>query len=61
MITRTSGGAIGWRREPAVIEDGAPGQVLIHVEVALLPGRPPEDESRLSRAVIELVKRHTGG
>ncbi|MGW0365066.1 5-carboxymethyl-2-hydroxymuconate Delta-isomerase [Streptomyces sp. NPDC002990] len=47
------------RIEEVVIADGAPGQALIHVEVALLPGRPAQDKTRLSRAVIELVLRHT--
>ena len=45
--------------EETVIADGEPGQALIHIEFAILPGRTTETKSALSRAVLDLVRRHT--
>ncbi|MGW1074993.1 5-carboxymethyl-2-hydroxymuconate Delta-isomerase [Streptomyces sp. NPDC002537] len=47
------------RMEGAVIADGSPGRALVHVELAILPGRSEEAKACLSRAVLELVTRHT--
>jgi 5-carboxymethyl-2-hydroxymuconate isomerase len=47
------------RVDEAVIADGSPGHALIHIELALLPGRTPETKSALTAAVLDLVRRHT--
>jgi 5-carboxymethyl-2-hydroxymuconate isomerase len=41
--------------DEVVIADGTPGHALIHVEIAILPGRAPETKAALSRAVLDLV------
>lgn len=45
--------------DEAVIADGAPGQALIHIDFAILPGRTTETKTALSRAVLDLVRAHT--
>lgn len=47
------------RVDEAVIAHGEPGQALIHVEFAILPGRTTDTKSALSRAVLDLVRSHT--
>lgn len=45
--------------DEVVIADGKPGQALIHIEFAILPGRTTETKTALSRAVLDLVRTHT--
>ncbi|MBC2902280.1 5-carboxymethyl-2-hydroxymuconate Delta-isomerase [Streptomyces cupreus] len=45
--------------EEAVISDGKPGQALIHIDFAILPGRSTQTKTELSRAVLDLVRAHT--
>ncbi|EMF02492.1 isomerase [Streptomyces mobaraensis NBRC 13819 = DSM 40847] len=49
------------RCEEVVVADGLPGQSLVHVEVAVLPGRTDEAKAALSEAVLALVREHTAG
>ncbi|UQX04408.1 isomerase [Streptomyces sp. RerS4] len=46
-------------REETYVADGAPEHAVVHVDVALLPGRTPEVKARLSEAVLELLRAHT--
>ncbi|MFI9720861.1 5-carboxymethyl-2-hydroxymuconate Delta-isomerase [Streptomyces sp. NPDC052396] len=46
------------RVEEAVIADGAPGNELIHVEVAILAGRSAELKAQVAAAVVELTHKH---
>ncbi|MCX4626098.1 isomerase [Streptomyces sp. NBC_01443] len=48
------------RAEETFVADGAPEHALVHVELALLPGRTDEVKAELSRAVLELVRTYTG-
>ncbi len=41
------------RLEHVVIADGAPDQAMAHCEIRLLPGRTPEQKSRLSDRTLE--------
>jgi 5-carboxymethyl-2-hydroxymuconate isomerase len=45
--------------EETVVADGATEHAVIHVEVAIMPGRTDEVKAELSRAVLELVLSHT--
>ncbi|MFH8681013.1 5-carboxymethyl-2-hydroxymuconate Delta-isomerase [Streptomyces lydicus] len=45
--------------EEVVIAHGDPQQALIHIELAILPGRTPQTRSALGAAVLQLVRRHT--
>lgn len=45
--------------EEVVIANGEPGQALIHIDFAILPGRTAEAKSALSSAVLGLVRLHT--
>ncbi|MFE1764006.1 5-carboxymethyl-2-hydroxymuconate Delta-isomerase [Streptomyces angustmyceticus] len=47
------------RVDEAVIAGGEPGQALIHVDFAILPGRTTETKAALSQAVLDLVRSHT--
>ncbi|MGW1373263.1 5-carboxymethyl-2-hydroxymuconate Delta-isomerase [Streptomyces sp. NPDC002446] len=47
------------RVDEAVIAHGEPGQALIHVEFAILPGRTAEAKVALGQAVLDLVRSHT--
>ncbi|MGG7569111.1 5-carboxymethyl-2-hydroxymuconate Delta-isomerase [Streptomyces sirii] len=47
------------RVDEAVIAHDEPGHALIHVEFAILPGRSTPTKSALSRAVLDLLRRHT--
>ncbi|WP_377271722.1 5-carboxymethyl-2-hydroxymuconate Delta-isomerase [Peterkaempfera sp. SMS 1(5)a] len=48
-----------FRRVETVVADGAPGHAVVHVEVAILAGRTAETVKELSRAVLELLDKHT--
>jgi 5-carboxymethyl-2-hydroxymuconate isomerase len=41
-----------------VIGDGRPGEAMIHVEVAILPGRASETKARLGELTLELLSEH---
>src|SRR5262245_30760002 len=41
--------------EELVVADGATDDVLVHVEIALLPGRPDELKAKLAEAVLDLL------
>lgn len=41
--------------EELVVGDGATDDVIVHVEIALLPGRTDEVKARLSDAVLDLL------
>ncbi|MFJ5830148.1 5-carboxymethyl-2-hydroxymuconate Delta-isomerase [Streptomyces sp. NPDC093089] len=41
--------------EELVVGDGATDDVVVHVEIALLPGRPEALKARLSEAVLALL------
>jgi 5-carboxymethyl-2-hydroxymuconate isomerase len=41
-----------------VIGDGNPGEAMIHLEVALLPGRDAETKARLGELVLALLADH---
>lgn len=47
------------RVEEAVLGDGSGGHALIHIELALLPGRSPQTRTELTAAVLDLARRHT--
>lgn len=47
------------RVDEVVIADGGPGQALMHVDLAILPGRTAETKRGLSEVVLDLVRRHT--
>ncbi|MFF3403151.1 5-carboxymethyl-2-hydroxymuconate Delta-isomerase [Streptomyces sp. NPDC002659] len=38
----------------------APGDALVHIGIAVLPGRSPELKAQLSEAVLELLAGHLG-
>lgn len=46
--------------EETFVADGAPEHAVVHVELALMPGRTDEVKAELSRAVLELVRAYTG-
>ncbi|GAA0932940.1 hypothetical protein GCM10009554_17740 [Kribbella koreensis] len=41
-----------------VIADGNPGEAMIHLEIALLPGRDTETKDRLAELVLALLTDH---
>ncbi|WP_017238920.1 5-carboxymethyl-2-hydroxymuconate Delta-isomerase [Streptomyces sp. SS] len=41
--------------EELVVADGATDDVLVHVEIALLPGRTDEVKAKLAEAVLDLL------
>jgi 5-carboxymethyl-2-hydroxymuconate isomerase len=41
-----------------VIGDGSPGQAMVHIELALLPGRAPETKARLGELTLALLSDH---
>ncbi|MFF4603121.1 5-carboxymethyl-2-hydroxymuconate Delta-isomerase [Streptomyces sp. NPDC001339] len=47
------------RIDESVIAYDEPGQALVHVELAILPGRTAETKSALSQAILDLVRSHT--
>ncbi|MFE1874413.1 5-carboxymethyl-2-hydroxymuconate Delta-isomerase [Streptomyces sp. NPDC059496] len=48
------------RLEESVVGEGTDGRaVVVHVEMAIAGGRTAQTKSRLTRAVLELVERHT--
>ncbi|WP_066934738.1 5-carboxymethyl-2-hydroxymuconate Delta-isomerase [Streptomyces sp. NBRC 110611] len=47
------------RVDETVIAHDEPGQALIHVELAILPGRTAETKSALSQSILDLVRSHT--
>ncbi|MFF0554932.1 5-carboxymethyl-2-hydroxymuconate Delta-isomerase [Streptomyces sp. NPDC004266] len=44
--------------EELVVGDGATDDVIVHVEIALLPGRTEEAKARLAEAVLDLLPAH---
>ncbi|MFB7866896.1 MULTISPECIES: 5-carboxymethyl-2-hydroxymuconate Delta-isomerase [unclassified Streptomyces] len=44
--------------EETVVGDGADGAALVHVDIALLPGRSAEAKARLSAAVLALLPEY---
>ncbi|AVZ72632.1 isomerase [Streptomyces lunaelactis] len=46
------------RVEETVVAAGAPDDAVIHIGIAVLPGRTPELKARLSEAVLDLVAGH---
>ncbi|MFI1660064.1 5-carboxymethyl-2-hydroxymuconate Delta-isomerase [Streptomyces sp. NPDC020472] len=44
--------------EELVVGDGATDDVIVHVEIALLPGRTEEARARLAEAVLDLLPAH---
>ncbi|MEV4949973.1 isomerase [Streptomyces sp. NPDC053755] len=44
--------------EETVVGDGSTDDVIVHVEIALLPGRSDELKARLSEAVLGLLPDH---
>jgi 5-carboxymethyl-2-hydroxymuconate isomerase len=47
-----------YRIEEGVIGDGSPAKAMIHVDLAILPGRSPGLKSELGRAALDLACRH---
>ncbi|MFB6826765.1 5-carboxymethyl-2-hydroxymuconate Delta-isomerase [Streptomyces virginiae] len=48
------------RLEESVVGEGTDARaVVVHVELAIAPGRTARTKSRLTGAVLELVERHT--
>ncbi|OKJ76588.1 5-carboxymethyl-2-hydroxymuconate Delta-isomerase [Streptomyces sp. CB02460] len=48
------------RAEETVVADAPAGDVVVHVDISLLPGRTPETKARLTEAVLELLRAHLG-
>ncbi|MFF7336822.1 5-carboxymethyl-2-hydroxymuconate Delta-isomerase [Streptomyces sp. NPDC008163] len=48
------------RAEETVVADAPVGDVLVHVDISLLPGRTPETKARLTEAVLDLLRAHLG-
>ncbi|WP_330242174.1 5-carboxymethyl-2-hydroxymuconate Delta-isomerase [Streptomyces sp. NBC_00525] len=46
------------RTAETVVADAPAGDVLVHVDISLLPGRTPEIKARLTAAVLELLTGH---
>ncbi|MFG2299851.1 5-carboxymethyl-2-hydroxymuconate Delta-isomerase [Actinacidiphila glaucinigra] len=46
------------RSDEYVLADGGPEHALVLVRAAVLSGRTPEAKTRLSEAVLELLKQH---
>ncbi|MFI9490516.1 MULTISPECIES: 5-carboxymethyl-2-hydroxymuconate Delta-isomerase [Streptomyces] len=46
------------RAEDTVVGDAPAGDAVVHVSIALLPGRTPEIKARLTRAVLDLLAGH---
>ncbi|MGW2589410.1 5-carboxymethyl-2-hydroxymuconate Delta-isomerase [Streptomyces sp. NPDC001515] len=46
------------RVEETVVADAPEGDAIVHVEIALLPGRTPEVRARLTQAVLDLLTAH---
>ncbi|MEU8526768.1 MULTISPECIES: 5-carboxymethyl-2-hydroxymuconate Delta-isomerase [Streptomyces] len=44
--------------EESVCGDGSTDDVVVHVDIALLPGRTGEAKARLAEAVLDLLPRH---
>ncbi|MFJ7954773.1 5-carboxymethyl-2-hydroxymuconate Delta-isomerase [Streptomyces sp. NPDC096319] len=44
--------------EELVVGDGAADEVIVHVEIALLPGRTEEAKALLAEAVLDLLPAH---
>ncbi|WP_371675286.1 5-carboxymethyl-2-hydroxymuconate Delta-isomerase [Streptomyces sp. NBC_01276] len=47
------------RVEETFVDDGAPEHAVVHVELALLPGRSEDAKAELGRAVLELLRSST--
>ncbi|HET6357337.1 isomerase [Streptomyces sp.] len=48
------------RAVETVVAGGTPGDALVHIGIAVLPGRSPELKAQLSEAVLELLAGHLG-
>ncbi|MFE9818747.1 isomerase [Streptomyces sp. NBC_00236] len=46
------------RVEETVVADAPDGDALVHVDIALLPGRTPEIRAQLTESVLELLAAH---
>lgn len=46
------------RADETVVADEATGHVLVHIGIALLPGRTPELKAQLTAAVVDLVAQY---
>ena len=46
------------RVDETVVAGGTPDDAIIHIGIALLPGRTPELKAQLSEAVLELLAGH---
>jgi 5-carboxymethyl-2-hydroxymuconate isomerase len=44
--------------EETVVGGGTPAATVIHISIALLPGRAPELKAQLSEAVLDLLAGH---
>ncbi|WP_405746129.1 isomerase [Streptomyces sp. NBC_01525] len=47
------------RVEETVVGDDQPGQALVHLEFAILPGRTEVAKRALGAAVLDVLRRHT--
>ncbi|WP_031084510.1 5-carboxymethyl-2-hydroxymuconate Delta-isomerase [Streptomyces sp. NRRL WC-3549] len=48
------------RVEESVVGDAPAGDAIVHVSIALLPGRTPETKAHLTSAVLDLLSGHIG-
>ncbi|MBT2401463.1 5-carboxymethyl-2-hydroxymuconate Delta-isomerase [Streptomyces sp. ISL-100] len=46
------------RVDETVVADAATGHTLVHIGIALLPGRAPELKAQLTTAVLDLVAQY---
>ncbi|MCM2414513.1 MULTISPECIES: isomerase [unclassified Streptomyces] len=46
------------RVEETVVADAPSGDAIVHVHIALLPGRTPEVRAKLTESVLELLAGH---
>ncbi|WP_405580741.1 5-carboxymethyl-2-hydroxymuconate Delta-isomerase [Streptomyces sp. NBC_01190] len=64
LVTIAGGRAAGCktrfvRLDETYLADGSPHHAMIHAELALFAGRPPEVKRELTGAVLALLRRHT--
>lgn len=59
VTTKTAACKTRFRRvEETVVGDAPEGDAIVHVDIALLPGRTPEVLARLTQAVLDLLTAH---
>ncbi|WP_406449423.1 isomerase [Streptomyces sp. NBC_00876] len=59
VTTRTAACKTRFRRvEETVVADAPGGDAIVHIDIALLPGRTPELRAQLTEAVVELLAGH---